>query len=134
MTRDDLTPDLTRTVALLGDGYRITQLARAKRAQERNEMLTAATITADEQARAESRRHYHMIARANSIVEDAADLVETVGERTAYVSIAIHHDELLAAALDLPDAERNDYVASDTGRPAVSCRVGRVTFFGSVRL
>ncbi len=133
MTRDDLAPDLSRTVALLGDGYRITQLARAKRAQERNEMLTAVTLTADEQARALSRAHYHNKARVAAIVEDAAELVETVGPGDAYTSIAVHSDDLLAAALDLPDAERNDYVASDTGRPAVSCRVGRVTFFGSVR-
>ena len=91
-------------------------------------------LTDDEQARALARSHYHNKARVAAIVEDAAELVETVGSGDAYTSIAVHSDDLLAAALDLPGAERNDYVASDTGRPAVSCRLGRVTFFGSVRL
>ena len=91
-------------------------------------------LTDDEQARALARSHYHNKARVAAIVEDAAELVETVGPGDAYTSIAVHSDDLLAAALDLPGAERNDYVASDTGRPAVSCRLGRVTFFGSVRL
>lgn len=128
-----LTDDLTRTDALLRDGYRITQIARGKRAQERTEMLQV-ILTDDEQARALARSHYHNKARVAAIVEDAAELVETVGPGDAYTSIAVHSDDLLAAALDLPGAERNDYVASDTGRPAVSCRLGRVTFFGSVRL
>lgn len=128
-----LTDDLTRTDALLRDGYRITQIARGKRAQERTEMLQV-ILTDDEQARALARSHYHNKARVAAIVEDAAELVETVGSGDAYTSIAVHSDDLLAAALDLPGAERNDYVASDTGRPAVSCRLGRVTFFGSVRL
>lgn len=129
---DDLTPDLTRTVALLDDGYRITQIARGKRAQERTEMLQV-ILTDDEQARALARSHRRNKARAAAIVEHAADLVRTVGA-DAYTSIAVHSDDLLAAALDLPGAERHDFVASDTGRPAVSCRLGRVTFFGSVRL
>lgn len=129
---DDLTPNLTRTVALLGDGYRLPQIARGKRAQERTEMLQI-ILTDDEQARALAREHYRHKARVAAIVDDAAALVETVGA-DAYTSIAVHNDDLLAAALDLPGAERNDYVASDTGRPAVSCRLGRVTFFGSVRL
>lgn len=128
-----LTDDLTRTDALLRDGYRITQIARGKRAQERTEMLQV-ILTDDEQARALARSHYHNKARVAAIVEDAAELVETVGPGDAYTSIAVHSDDLLAAALDLPGAERNDYVASDTGRPAVSCRLGRVTFFAAVRL
>jgi len=127
-----LTDDLTRTDALLRDGYRITQIARGKRAQERTEMLQV-ILTDDEQARALARSHYHNKARVAAIVEDAAELVETVGPGDAYTSIAVHSDDLLAAALDLPGAERNDYT-DDTGRPAVSCRLGRVTFFGSVRL
>lgn len=128
-----LTDDLTRTDALLRDGYRLTQIARGKRAQERTEMLQV-ILTDDEQARALARSHYHNKARVAAIVEDAAELVETVGPGDAYTSIAVHSDDLLAAALDLPGAERHDFVASDTGRPAVSCRLGRVTFFGSVRL
>lgn len=97
-------------------------------------MLSQITLTTDEQARALARSHYHHKARVVAIVEDAAELVETVGSGDAYTSIAVHSDDLLAAALDLPGAERNDYVASDTGRPAVSCRLGRVTFFAAVRL
>ena len=133
---DDLTPDLTRTVALLGDGYRIDTLARAKRAQERNEMLTADTISQAAVIRRDREAAIHL---ARAIVRDAERLARTVAEHDgeAGLSINIHDDDLARAALDLPDAWRNDFQSrnrNDELVPHTSVTVGPVQFFAAVRL
>ncbi len=128
MTRDDLAPDLSRTVALLGDGYRITAIARAKRAQERTEMLTAPISEA-----ATRRDHEAAIHLARAIVRDAERLARTVGEQPdARPSICVHHDALALAALSLDGADRCDFASGDID--CTSVRVGPVQFFAAVRL
>ena len=123
-----LTDDLTRTDALMRDGYRITAIARAKRAQERTEMLTAPISEA-----ATRRDHEAAIHLARAIVRDAERLARTVGEQPdARPSICVHHDALALAALSLDGADRCDFASGDID--CTSVRVGPVQFFAAVRL
>lgn len=128
--------DLTRTAALLRAGWPITNLARAKRAQERNEMLTADTISQAAVIRRDREAAIHL---ARAIVRDAERLARTVAEHDgeAGLSINIHDDDLARAALDLPDAWRSDFQSRNGSgdlTPHTSVTVGPVKFFAAVRL
>ena len=105
---DDLTNQLQRTVDLLGNGYRIANIARAKRAQERN-MLTAAQR---DEARAD-------IARIDRDSEDrdaaeiirSAEYMATMAEGA--VTVRVHSNRIARALARLDGAEVLHYADTD---------------------
>jgi len=100
--------DLTRTAALLRAGWPITNLARAKRAQERN-MLTAAQR---DEARAD-------IARIDRDSEDrdaaeiirSAEYMATMAEGA--VTVRVHSNRIARALARLDGAEVLHYADTD---------------------
>ncbi len=124
---DDLAPDLTRTVALMGDGYRITQLARAKRAQERHEMLTAPDPTRTIRAQLAD------LANANHlglILNAAIALDKAIRAAGGEPAISCHRStEMARAALRIDGALRTDVTnRADDLPPFTSVRLGPIVF------
>jgi len=113
--------DLTRTAALLGDGYRIDNLARAKRAQEINEAMP--TTRHDPGAESLPRRPrrsalfgrqivpvLHVEAAPDPVVDEAAEFCATEIDAPTIVRRA---RTLTEAARAYADAQARDAVSLD---------------------
>lgn len=98
---DDLIDPLARTVALVSNGYQLANIARAKRAQERTNMMTA-------DQRADARADIARIDRASED-RDAAEIVRSAEYMAAMaegaVMVRVHSNRIARALARIDGAE-----------------------------